>query len=149
MRRLLLTLMGVSCLSAGTVAQEPSKEDKIFSAGLNAGMISKYEGEVVDSFNGILFLTTLPEAEPYRRILVTRMNGALLALSFVDRDVTIRPAILKDIAKISSPNMKPFMTQVRQQRIEKKWRLPDSKQEASVGRILDRYIKTGNAYGFE
>ena len=77
------------------------------------------------------------------------MNTALYALSFVDRDVTIRPEILKQTTKISSPNMKRLMTRLRQARIDNKWQPSDPEQEESIGRVLDRYVRTGNVYGFE
>lgn len=149
MGRTFLMLIGALCLCVGASAQEPSKEDKFFFQGVNAGMMSKHEGDVVDAFLGLLSLRELAGAEQYCSVLVTRMNTALFAMSFADRDVTIRPEILKQAAKISSPNTKAFMARLRQARIDNKWQSSDPKQEESIGWILERYVRTGNVYGFE
>jgi len=149
MGRTFLMLIGTLCLWVVAPAQDLSKEDKIFFQGVNAGMMSKHEGDIVDAFTGLLSLRELAGAEQYRNVLVTRMNTALSAISFVDRDVTIRPDTLKQIAKISSPNMKQFITRLRQARVDNKWQSSDPKQEERIGWILDRYIRTGNVYGFE
>jgi len=149
MGRTFLRLIGTLCLCVGASAQELSKEDKIFFEGVSAGMMAKHEGDVVDAYLGLLSLRTLAGAEQYRSVLVTRMNTALFAMSFVDRDVTIRPEPLKQLAKISSPNMKGSIAELRKARIDNKWQSSDPKQEESIGWILDRYARTGNVYGFE
>src|SRR5262245_7425193 len=132
-------------------AAEPtlSREDKVFFEGVSAGMMTMNEASVVDAFTSLLALEKVPGTEEYRGLLVGRMNTAVFALSFVDRDVKIRPAMLKTIAAMSSPQMKGFMADVKKARLEHKWQAPDTKQEEKIGWVLDRYVKTGNIYGFE
>jgi len=146
------TLAILSLLLVALVqASEPklSKDDKLFFEGVNAGLMTMHESGVQDAFNGLVLLQKVPGTEDYRRLLIARMNTALFALSFVDRDVTIRPAMLKTLAEMSSPTTKGFMADLRKARIQYKWQSSDAKQEASIGWVLDRYAKTGNIYGFE
>ena len=150
MRQVLLMLFVVLFVFAGASPQElSSEEETLFAQGVSAGMMSKHEGNVVDAFNGLLTLQKLAGTEQYRSLLVTKMNTAFFAMSFVDRDVTIRPETLKILARMTSANMREFMVRVRQARIDSKWQSPDPKQEERIGWVLDRYAKTGNVYGFE
>src|SRR5258706_8157362 len=71
------------------IAVNTSGDDKIYFEGVNAGMMSKHEGEVVDAYNGLSLLGKVEGAESYRKLLVTQLNTALFAMSFVDRDVKV------------------------------------------------------------
>lgn len=145
----ILSLLAALSISGSASEPKLSKEDKVFFEGVNAGMMTMHENSVLDAFNGLLLLQNVAGTESYRRLLVTRLNTALFALSFVDRDVTIRPAMLKTVAEMSSSRTKGFMADLRKARIEYKWQSSDAKQEASIGWVLDRYVKTGNIYGFQ
>ncbi len=85
MRQVLLMLFVVLFVFAGASAQElSSEEETLFAQGVSAGMMSKHEGNVVDAFNGLLTLQKLAGTEQYRSLLVTKMNTAFFAMSFVD-----------------------------------------------------------------
>lgn len=149
MRKTFLRAFVALSVSTPVGAQSPAQGEDIFAQGLNAGAMLASEREAADAFWGLELLQNVPGTEQYRTLLVSKMNTALFAMSFVDRDVTMRPESLRGLVKISSPNMKEAMTKLRRARIANKWQSTDSKQEERIDWVLDRYVKTGNVFGFE
>jgi len=149
MKHLIIVCALVFSIINSVIAQDLSNEERIFFEGVNAGMMSKHEGDVVNAYKGLSFLQKVDGTETYREVLVNQMNTSLFAMSFVDRDVKQRPELLRQLSKISSPGMKLFMSTLKQARSENKWRSADDKQETKIQWVLDRYVLSGNIYGFD
>lgn len=123
-------------------------DDSAFSSGLNAGLVQKYEGEVVDSYTGLMMLNNANGTDTYKEFLVQRMNTALFALSFLDREVKVRPELLRQLTQVSSPQMKEFFTKFNKKRTRNPWKAQDPAQEEKIEWVISRYVKHGNIYGF-
>lgn len=136
-------------ISCHALATEMSADDAMFFEGFNAGLMSKYEGEVVDAYNTLVVLQSFKDSEVHRKTYVSQLNAALFAMSFVDRDVKVRPKMLKRLVAISSAEMKAFMGKLKLARAEHGWLAEDAQQEQKIQWVLDRYIDTGNIYGFK
>ena len=126
MKKLILVSATLLLASNHIFAQKLSSNDRIFFQGLNAGLMSKHEGDVVNPHNGLLILKKVEGTESYRKLLVTQMNTALSAMSFVDRDIKMQPEMLKQLLKISSPKMKTFMSKLKRARSKNRWQSIDA-----------------------
>jgi hypothetical protein len=123
-------------------------DDSAFTSGLNAGLVQKYEGEVVDSYTGLMILNNASGADTYKGFLVQKMNTALFALSFLDREVKIRPEVLRQLTQVSSAQMKDFFTKFNNRRTKNGWQAEDPAQEEKIEWVISQYVKHGNIYGF-
>ena len=128
-----------------------SKDDELFMKGHATGLVETYESQIVNAHTGLRLLKDIDidEVEAYRRMLVNRMNSALLALGYIADEITIRPDVLKILAGMKSANYKVFFERLKEARTHNNWLYEKSEKEEKVQWVLDQYIHYGNILGFQ
>jgi hypothetical protein len=153
MKRALLIFIVLTVTNVTYANDEELKSTK-FLLGLKVGAINMHESRIVDSFTTILLIKDTHEMKVKRVIELKKeqINSDLLALySYLEeiKDIHEFPEIVKITVKMSSPNTKVSMGNLRDTRDKEGWTLGKEASEQSVQRVFQQYEKYGNLFAIE
>ncbi len=176
MRYLTVFLLFIGLSAQAQTAPDKNLASIDFVSGLSAGLIQSHEGNIFNAYTAIKMLegTKDPKVLQFTDEKIIEINTNLYAISQVINDVQVKPELLKILIVPAIPIMKDFMANLSAERTAHGWKMTDAKMrtlqpqmltddsvpamnqeqmradmEQKIQETLDRYIQTGNIFGFE